>query len=169
MAPHTLCHVQRKINFYSLRLPWLRPAPNAFSRIEARKATAQTAEFDKLIHYYRCRHGKSQSKTHFSHGNQLLQLDPELKPSPLGDRFPPHRGKMSHSDKRGSRWRVAPDEGYLGQNAAILHPHQSPSVTASPDWGKPLFGKLILCLFSSQPCSGGCDMISWMRCKNSGG
>jgi len=22
MAPHTLCHIQRKINFYSLRLPW---------------------------------------------------------------------------------------------------------------------------------------------------
>ena len=75
--------------------------------------------------------------------NQFLELDLERKPSPLGDRFPPRRGKMSHSDKRGSRWRVAPDEGYLGQNAAVLHPHQSPSVTASPDWGKPLFGKLI--------------------------
>ena len=50
---------------------------------------------------------------------------------------------MSHSDKRGSRWRVAPDEGYLGQNAAVLRPHQSPAVTASPDRGKPSFGKLI--------------------------
>ena len=44
-------------------------------------------------------------------------LEPEtlpqpLKPSPLGDRFPPRRGKMSRSDKRGNRWRVAPDEGY---------------------------------------------------------
>ena len=32
----------------------------------------------------------------------------------------------------GGRWRVAPDERYLGQNAAVLHPHQSPAVTASP-------------------------------------
>ena len=88
--------------------------------------------------------------------NQLLQLDPELKPSPLGDRFPPHRGKMSHSDKRGSRWRVAPDEGYLGKYAAILRPHQSPSVTASPDRGKPL-GR---CRFrKSLPPDGG----RWMR------
>ena len=61
-----------------------------------------------------------------------MQLDLELKPSPLGDRFPPHRGKMSHSDKRGSRWRVAPDEGYLEQNAVVLRPHQSPAVTAAP-------------------------------------
>ena len=65
-------------------------------------------------------------------GNQFLKLDPELKPSPLGDRFPPRRGKMSRSDKRGNRWRVAPDEGYLEQNAAVLRPHQSPAVTAAP-------------------------------------
>ena len=78
-----------------------------------------------------------------SHGNQFLQLDLELKPSPLGDRFPPRRGKMSRSDKRGNRWRVAPDEGYLGQNAAVLRPHQSPAVTASPGRGKPSCGKLI--------------------------
>ena len=71
-------------------------------------------------------HGKPE------HGNQFLQLDPELKPSPLGDRFPPRRGKMSHSDKKGNRWRVAPDEGYLGQNIAVLRPHQSPAVTAAP-------------------------------------
>ena len=77
------------------------------------------------------------------HGNQFWKLDLELKPSPLGDRFPPRRGKMSHSDKKGSRWRVAPDEGYLGQNAVVLHPHQSPAVTASPDRGKPSCGKLI--------------------------
>ena len=32
----------------------------------------------------------------------------------------------------GGRWRVAPDEGYLGQNAAVLRPHQSPAVTAVP-------------------------------------
>ena len=32
----------------------------------------------------------------------------------------------------GGRWRVAPDEGYLGQNAAVLRPHQSPAVTAAP-------------------------------------
>ena len=32
----------------------------------------------------------------------------------------------------GGRWRVAPDEGYLRQNAAVLRPHQSPAVTASP-------------------------------------
>ena len=76
-------------------------------------------------------------------GNQFLQLDPEQKPSPLGDRFPPRRGKMSHSDKKGNRWRVAPDEGYLGQNVAVLRPHQSPAVTASPDRGKPSCGKLI--------------------------
>ena len=82
-------------------------------------------------------HGKPE------HGNQFLQLDPELKPSPLGDRFPPRRGKMSHSDKKGSRWRIAPDEGYLGQNIAVLRPHQSPAVTASPDRGKPSVGKLI--------------------------
>ena len=81
------------------------------------------------------------------YGNQFLQLDPEQKPSPLGDRFPPHRGKMSNSDKRGSRWRVAPDEGYSGQNAVVLRPHQSPAVTASPDRGKPLFGKLISVLY----------------------
>ena len=43
----------------------------------------------------------------------------------------------------GGRWRVAPDEGYLGQNAAILRPHQSPAVTASPGRGKPSCGKLI--------------------------
>ena len=43
----------------------------------------------------------------------------------------------------GGRWRVAPDEGYLGQNAAVLRPHQSPAVTASPDRGKPSCGKLI--------------------------
>ena len=43
----------------------------------------------------------------------------------------------------GGRWRVAPDEGYLGQNAAVLRPHQSPAVTASPDRGKPSCGKLV--------------------------
>ena len=32
----------------------------------------------------------------------------------------------------GGRWRVAPDEGYLGRNAAVLRPHQSPAVTAVP-------------------------------------
>ena len=32
----------------------------------------------------------------------------------------------------GRRWRVAPDEGYLGQNAVVLRPHQSPAVTAAP-------------------------------------
>ena len=32
----------------------------------------------------------------------------------------------------GGRWRVAPDEGHLGQNAAVLRPHQSPTVTAAP-------------------------------------
>ena len=32
----------------------------------------------------------------------------------------------------GGRWRVAPDEGYLGQNAAVPLPHQSPAVTATP-------------------------------------
>ena len=32
-----------------------------------------------------------------------------------------------------------------------------------------IFYQSIPFLFSSQPCSGGCDMISWMRCKNSGG
>ena len=43
----------------------------------------------------------------------------------------------------GGRWRVAPDEGCLGQNVAVLRPHQSPAVTASPDRGKPSCGKLI--------------------------
>ena len=32
-----------------------------------------------------------------------------------------------------------------------------------------IFYQSIPFLFSSQPCSDGCDMISWMRCKNSGG
>ena len=86
---------------------------------------------------------KIQPTERLPHGNQLFQLDPEPKPSPLGDRFPPRRGKMSRSDKRGNRWRVAPDEGYLGQNAVVLRPHQSPAVTASPDRGKPSCGKLI--------------------------
>ena len=76
---------------------------------------------------------KTQSTERLPHGNQLFQLDPELKPSPVGGRFPPRRGKC----------RAAPDEGYLGQNAVVLRPHQSPAVTASPDRGKPSCGKLI--------------------------
>ena len=102
------------------------------------------------------------------YGNQLLQLDPEQKPSPLGDRFPPRRGKMSYSDKRGNRWRVAPDEGYSGQNAVVLRPHQSPAVTAVPLFvtfgdisprrgenlslpGEAFFGKLISVIVLAYP------------------
>ena len=32
----------------------------------------------------------------------------------------------------GGRWRIAPNEGCLGQNAVVLRPHQSPAVTAVP-------------------------------------
>ena len=35
------------------------------------------------------------------------------------------------------RRRIAPDEGVFRRNSAILRPHQSPAVTASPDRGKP--------------------------------
>ena len=58
------------------------------------------------------RHGlrRATSPTHFA--LELETLPQPLKPSPLGDGFPPRRGKMSRSDKRGNRWRVAPDEGY---------------------------------------------------------
>ena len=56
----------------------------------------------------------------------------------------------------GGRWRVAPDEGYLGQNAAVLHPHQSPAVTASPDRGKPSCGKLISMFCCGKHLRSGC-------------
>ena len=104
--------------------------------------TCQQATADS-IHKDSIRWSGLQVQRMSDYGNQFLQLDPEQKPSPLGDRFPPHRGKMSRSDKRGNRWRVAPDEGYSGQNAVVLRPHQSPAVTASPDRGKPSCGKLI--------------------------
>ena len=66
------------------------------------------------------RHGLRRATTPKGRGSgetAHFALEPEtlpqpLKPSPLGDRFPPRRGKMSRSDKRGNRWRVAPDEGY---------------------------------------------------------
>ncbi len=64
------------------------------------------------------------------HGNQLLQLDPEKKPSPLG-------GKVA-ANAVSRRMR-----GNSPQAAAILRPHQSPAVTASPVRGKPSFGKPI--------------------------
>ena len=94
------------------------------------------------------------------HGNQFLKLDPEQKPSPLGDRFPPRRGKMSRSDKRGSRWRVAPDEGYLRQNAVVLRPHQSPTVTFLPGRGEsvPARGKSFL----KGGASGGTAYFAWI-------
>ena len=61
-----------------------------------------------------------------------------------------HRGKSLHP--LGGRWRVAPDEGDLRQ-AADLRPHQSPTVTASPDRGKPSFGKSIsMACVSKKPC-----------------
>ncbi len=40
------------------------------------------------------------------------------------------QGKSLHP--LGGRWRAAPDEGCLRQTAAVLRPHQSPSVTAAP-------------------------------------
>ena len=64
------------------------------------KSFSQMAIVKQLVKDLYC----SQERSVREHGNQLLQLDPEQKPSPLGDRFPPRRGKMSRSDKRGSRW-----------------------------------------------------------------
>ena len=60
-----------------------------------------------------------------SHGNQLLKIDPEQKPSPLG-------GKVA-ANAVSRRMR-----GNFPVAAACLRPHQSPAVTASPDRGKPL-------------------------------
>ena len=71
----------------------------------------------------------SQERSVREQGNQLLQLDPEQKPSPLGGKVAATKGsrRMRGTDKQQRK----------------VRPHQSPAVTASPDRGKPSCGKLI--------------------------
>ena len=94
----------------------------------------RTAAKKRILDHYTICPDKKQPEYGDPHGNQFLQLDPELKPSPLGDRFPPRRGKMSHSDKRGNRWRVAPDEGYLSVSCCLPAPS---SVTCGDSFPRP--------------------------------
>ena len=70
----------------------------------------------------------------FRHENQLLKFVPEQKPSPRG-------GKVD-ANAVSRRMR-----GNRPIAAACLRPHQSPAVTASPDRGKPFFGKTISVFF----------------------
>ena len=89
------------------------------------KSFSQMAIVKQLVKDLYC----SQERSVREHGNQLLQLDPEQKPSPLGGKVAATKGsrRMRGTDKQQRK----------------VRPHQSPAVTASPDRGKPSCGKLI--------------------------
>ena len=70
----------------------------------------------------------SQERSVRGHGNQLLQLDPEQKPSPLGGKVAATKGsrRMRGTDKQQQK----------------VRPHQSPAMTDSPRPGEVFMRKI---------------------------